>query len=110
MNAPKIAALVVIIWILATVWSNLLDTTATAVLASADIETLEAMGSGNVLTAQNLPDAFGFVGNIFKALTFDYCFFSGYLIFVRYICWCLTVGFVIALIYIVATIWQAIKP
>lgn len=106
MNTPKWLFFVLVFWVGATLWCNALEPSTTSLIPGSVMATVEgedSMQDPSLTTAAGVTKIWDWVGNIWKALTFDYGIFESWLNIIRIIC----VLFSIASLYFIADIiWK----
>lgn len=103
MNTPKWLFFVLVFWLLATLWSNALEPSKAELLPSDISSTSETMSDPSLTSAPGLVKIPSWVSNLWKALIFDYAWFTGYLFILRIIC----IFFTVAGLYCIADIiWK----
>jgi len=103
MNTPRWMFFVLTFWILATIWCNALEPTKTDLLSTDITGSVESMRDTSLASASGFTTVWAWVQNIWKALTFDYAIFTGWLVILRYICIAFTVA---SLYFIIDMIWK----
>lgn len=100
MTSPRWLFVALILWILASLWSNALEPAETELLSSDITGTIEGMGDPSLASAGGAAKVWSWVTNIWKALVFDYAWFEGWAIgtILRVIC----IVFTIASLYFIA--------
>jgi hypothetical protein len=105
MSTPKWLFFVLLLWLFATIWSNALEPAQADLIPSSMSGNISSMSDPSLVTATGTVRVWDWVANIWKALTFDYAWFDGWIIgtILRIICVLLT----IASIYFIADmIWK----
>lgn len=109
MNTPKWLFFVLVFWIMATLWCNALEPAATYLIPASASSTVRAMGDLNTATASGGINIGSWIGNIWKALSFDYGIFTGsWLGIIRVICCIFTAASLYLVADLIIAVWRVI--
>ncbi len=104
MNNPRWVFTVLLVWLFATMFSNALEPTAPYLLSPSVSGDISLLNNPSLASASGASLVGDWVGNIWKALSFDYSFFTGWLVILRFIC----VIFSIAGLFYIVEIFVAV--
>ncbi len=108
MSTPKWLFFVLVFWVLATLWCNALEPATPSLLSSSMSSSIQSMNDPSLASASGGTKIMDWIGNIWKALSFDYGIFEGWLAIVRIICVLFTIGSLYLIADLIIMIWRVI--
>ena len=113
MNTPKWLFTVLLLWILATIWSNSLEPAQTQLISSdisSAIQGEEGLQDPSLMSASGVTKIPVWIKNVWKALSFDYAWFDGWTIgmILRMVCVLFTIASLYVIGDLVIMIWRVV--